>query len=163
MAWRPERIISGGQSGADMGGLLAAQKRRMHRTANVFPGFKPLNDDRARLIDLCGYDEVKDVVKAGLSYIESLHKRTKFNVIHSDATAIFVRHNLETTRGSKLTRELCQRHAKPSIVILEAQEDAVDLLKVFLDQQTPKILNVAGERYCDQSLVADIIYRALEW
>lgn len=163
MAWRPEKIISGGQSGADIGGLIAAQGRRMSGTANIFPDFKPIGCDRDRLIELCGYEGVVDVVKDGIPYIASLIERTEFNVRHSDATVIFVRHDLLSTRGSKLTRKLCITHEKPSIVLLEAQEDAVDQLKVFLDQQMPTILNVAGERLCDEALVADILVRSMEW
>ncbi len=155
---RPKLIISGGQSGADIAGLLAAKELEIPRDANIFPTFIPINSsvNRLRLIAT-----VKYVVPQGVPYIQSLKKRTDYNVRHSDATIIFVRRNIANTRGSLLTQTLCNENKKPYLVLQEALEDASDQVRMFLGEKYPHTLNIAGERFCDEALVKDVLVRAM--
>ncbi|MDP2736089.1 MAG: putative molybdenum carrier protein, partial [bacterium] len=102
---RPVKIITGGQSGADLAGNVFAREIGIETEINSFAGFRPV---RKEDWDLYRSFKRNNVVTTS-NYIYGLRKRTVYNVIHSDATLIFVRRGLETKGGSFLTRGICLR------------------------------------------------------
>jgi hypothetical protein len=136
---KPEKLISGGQTGVDRGALDAA-------LAAGFPcgGWCPADraaedgpiPDRYPLAPLAG----------------GYRERTRQNVLDSDATVILFDGRLSNGRltgGTRLTR-LCSREArKPLLVIDVAQrtpEEAAVAISAFIDANEVRILNVAGPR-----------------
>ncbi len=159
MSCRPEIIISGGQSGADIAGIRAGNRLNIRTEINAFQAFKPVNMPRDRM--QFAATKYTDVIY-GLDYISSLIARTKYNVDHSDATLIIVRHGIELTRGSKLTRVDCVALDKPYMVQREADPNSSNEIFEFLKAHKPKVLNIAGERYCDEALVEDLLIRGIQ-
>lgn len=128
------KIISGGQTGADQGGLLAARDLniptggvapRHYRTEN---GFDPWLADYG-LVE--GQSPRYDV-------------RTAANIRAADVTIIFGK----SSTGSRLTSKLCITLSKPYIwVRIYDLDTAVDKVYTFLsDYSIPLILNIAGNR-----------------
>jgi len=129
-----ERIISGGQTGADRGGLDAAI------TLGIpYGGWCP----RGRIAeDGRVPSEYALIETASSDYTE----RTRKNVEDADGTAIFV---VKMTRGSMATVMWCRRRGKPYIVIantLTCRSARVTRLYEWLRRVNPRVLNVAGSR-----------------
>ena len=132
---KPTRIVSGGQTGADRGGLDAARELGLPRG-----GFCP-----------CGRRAEDGVIPEGYPVVElatrSYPARTRANVVGSDATVVFTFGAPD--RGSALTLRLARAAGKPSLALdLAARDDAAAAteLAAWLAQVTPAILNVAGSR-----------------
>lgn len=130
------KIVSGGQTGADRGGLDFALENGFEcggfcpagRRAEdgVIPARYPLTPTNSPMYDL----------------------RTELNVCHSDGTVIFTRlrsNNDPASRGSLLTRTMCRKWKKPYLVYVVFQEGPSRLAD-FLIQHNIKVLNVAGSR-----------------
>jgi len=129
------RIVSGGQTGADRGGLDAAIALGLDhggwcpRGRRAEDGAIP---DRYRLTETPSADYAA---------------RTERNVIDSDGTALFTRG--APTGGSALTRELAERHGRPVLHLdLDAagDDDAARALRAWLAEHRIATLNVAGSR-----------------
>lgn len=126
------KIISGGQTGADRGGLDAAIYLGLslggHCPAGrraedgLIPSSYPLVETKSS-----GYSE-----------------RTSLNVKNSDVTVIFTRGPL--TPGSALTLTEAKRIGRPSLHLDVDDETAPDKLRKWLGAIKPSILNVAGSR-----------------
>ncbi len=97
------RIISGGQTGADMGGLLAARECGI-ATGGWAP--KGWRTEAGPNTELAGYG-LKEC------YSSNYNTRTTLNVMESCATIIF---GVDST-GSLLTKSLCETNSKPWIWI----------------------------------------------
>lgn len=129
------RIISGGQTGADQAGLDVAIKLGIHHGGAI-------PKDRM----------TEDGVLPGKYNLEELStksypKRTEKNVVDSDGTVIFTHGSL--TGGSHLTRKKALQHKKPVLHLnmhKTSIEEAITLLKTFLEDNNIEILNVAGSR-----------------
>jgi Circularly permutated YpsA SLOG family len=95
-----ERVISGGQTGADQG--LAAAKRLGVATGGCMPKSWLTEDGpRPDLAAAYGLEEADTA-----AYLE----RTERNVLASDGTVVF---GDARSRGSMLTARLCRQHGKP--------------------------------------------------
>lgn len=150
----PEKIISGGQTGADRGALDACLILGVPHG-----GYCPL-----------GRKSEDGEIPPAYMLIECKSSnylvRTELNVKESDATVIFMLPNSKS-RGSKRTVDFCVKHGK-NFVILGAfpnrDKDATRLLE-FLAQHAPKTLNVAGSRESSvpglSDHVHDVIVRVL--
>lgn len=131
-----EKIISGGQTGADRGGLDAA------RTCGiVHGGWCP----RGRLAEdgmIPQCYRLQETV--GCDYAE----RTKANVLEADATLIFSYGPL--CDGSLLTAEFAHANGKPYLHIDLQEHDTAQSCKEIIQwvQGIPdvRILNIAGSR-----------------
>ncbi len=148
---RPRRIVSGGQTGADRGGLEAALALGISHG-----GWCP-SGRRAEDGEIPARYELEETSS------EEYGVRTRWNVRDSDATVLFTR---GTPRGgSALTAELARSMRRPLLHIdtdsLEPPEAAA-LLRVWLAEHAPHTLNVAGSResqcpglaeFCQQVLV----------
>lgn len=136
----PSCIISGGQTGADQGGLIAAQALGLETG-----GWAPLgwrteagpNQDLGLKYGLIQWDT------------DNYRDRTIKNVMFSDATVIFGRRS----PGSNMTEEACRRNNKPCLWVWWPEQfgtlqKVVSKLefRTFIRQNRVDILNVAGNR-----------------
>ena len=123
------KIISGGQTGADQGGLEAAKMLGMstggtapaHYTTEI--GFQPSLANDYNLIE-------------SSSSLYSV--RTKQNIINSDGTVVFGK---TRSLGTALTLRLCGRYQKPTLINPDKSSFAS-----WVSQHNIRILNVSGNR-----------------
>jgi hypothetical protein len=137
------RIVSGGQTGADRGGLEAALYCDMPYGGWVPKGRRALDG-----VIPAKYEGLQETSSA------SYEARTEANVVDSDATLVFTYGKM--TAGSKLTFELANKHKKPVLHIAIDQysrKEVVNFVKRWFDgditEPTPPkscVLNVAGSR-----------------
>ncbi len=146
-----ERIVSGGQTGADRAALDFA-------LAHGIPhgGWCP----RGRLTEdgaLEGCYELRETPD------EDYPQRTKWNVRDSDGTVIFSIAP-ELSGGSKLTVDLAAELSKPCLHLSEIREgnNAADRLRDFLVQHGIRVLNVAGPRASNEPAVARFVIQTME-
>jgi hypothetical protein len=99
-----EKIISGGQTGADMGGLIAAKRLRLKTGGCAPSGYKTERGVNKLLKDFYKLNDY------GVSYA----KRTSLNILDSHGTVIFA-DDLESP-GTKLTINYCKKFNKPYII-----------------------------------------------
>jgi hypothetical protein len=130
-----QKIVSGGQTGADRAALDAAISLDIPHG-----GWVP----RGRLTELGPLSEEYCMTEADSAWPAV---RTELNVRDSDATLIVSHGNL--TGGSALTRRLARRHAKPWLHVdlfrLNGTE-ATEAIRDWLREVRPQVLNVAGPR-----------------
>ena len=134
-----DRIISGGQTGADQGALAAAYRLGIPTGGWMPRGFLTEagpRPDFARLYDMREHQEADYVA------------RTEANVRESDATLII---GDASSGGTRATKGFCGKHRKPCLVVPWRSGDPVPLGKIreFLDwlgARDVRILNVAGNR-----------------
>ncbi|MDH3420009.1 MAG: putative molybdenum carrier protein [Gammaproteobacteria bacterium] len=131
-----EKIVSGGQTGADRAALDVAMGLELE-TGGWVPHGRRAEDGRI------------PVRYAGLieTDTESYQRRTALNVRDSDATLIFSFG--EATGGTALSLRLAQSSGKPVLAVdlesLSAQ-DAAGLIRAWLTDTGVRVLNVAGPR-----------------
>lgn len=121
------KIVSGGQTGADMGGLLAGEFLHIPVSGFCPDGY----------IDENGYNS-EFIPRFNLEKRGDLTKRTLENVINSDFTLIFSK-NINST-GTQQTIRFCEENCKPYYLV-----KSLFGLKSFLSKANG-ILNVAGNR-----------------
>ena len=134
---RPEKIISGGQTGADQAGLDAAMELGIPHG-----GWCPLG---RRSED--GPIPLKYSLKETMS--DYYRDRTTRNVQDSDGTIVFISGSIDAEPGSALTLGLCKMDERPNLLInlaLDSIENASNLVRVFVRDYKIKILNIAGSR-----------------
>ena len=135
LKFRPEKVISGGETGADIGGLVGA-KRAGIKTGGTAPrGFKTELGDKPEELKAFGL----------IPHPSPLYKdRTKENIRASDATIIFSEDPNST--GTKLTVDLCRALNKPYLLLTKFGENEMITASSFLNQNRPLTLNIAGNR-----------------
>lgn len=138
-----ELIISGGQTGADMGGLKAAQAIGLKTGGNAAKSYKTEDGQNKELESLYNLTDHKK-----LDY----KQRNIENVKEADATILF---GHLSSRGAIVTKNACKSYTKP---LLEISDDVIDeigttaKIERFLVEQFPflyskrGILNIAGNR-----------------
>ena len=130
-----EKIISGGQTGADRAALDVAIELGIPHGGWMPKGRKT---EEGRLPDAYHLLETKSIDYA---------QRTELNVVDSDGTLILSHGPL--AEGSALTQELARKHRRPCLHIdLEELSDskAAEIINTWIDARQIKILNVAGPR-----------------
>jgi hypothetical protein len=147
----PERIVSGGQTGADRAALDWAIANGMPhggwcpkgRTAEDGP-----IDARYRLEET-----------AGTAYLQ----RTDWNVRDSDATVIFTVAD-RLSCGSRHTAECAAAHGRPCLHLASehGDADAAHLLRQFVVDHGVQILNVAGSRASEEPAVGEFVKATLD-
>lgn len=153
-------VISGGQSGADIGGLRGARALGLHTRVYIFGGFTPVGGE-----DLHNEaDEVIDCLPgvAG-SYAAKLQLRTVYCIGASDATIVFLDNKSRPTPGSRLTIERAGRMEKPLLVVgvRRPQPASVQIANFLSDNPGIGTLNIAGSRGLSSDVVAQILRWAL--
>lgn len=146
-----EKIISGGQTGADRAALDFAIGHNIPYGGWLPKGRK--TEDGA--LDLKYH--LREMPTSDYS------KRTEQNVLDSDGTVI-VSHGL-LTGGSALTREFAGKHMKPCLHLDLAGtmiKDAADSLNGWINNHGIKVLNVAGPRARKDQTIYEATLRLLE-
>jgi len=128
----PELVISGGQTGADFGGLLAARECGIATGGWAPRGYRTENGVNYTLKE---YGLKEHTSKA-------YPPRTEDNVKWGDVT-LLLRDDIGSS-GSKLTIKLCEKHGKHILVPTEG--GTIGLITMFLATHKPKVLNIAGNR-----------------
>lgn len=128
-----ERVISGGQTGADRAGLAAAKAAGLATGGWMPKGFRALDGPRPEFARLYGVTEHAS---------DRYPPRTALNVKESDATLC-----LATDWGSPgevLTRRMCERYGRPRLEVTPGGPVApVDVVE-WLRLNGVRVLNVAG-------------------
>jgi hypothetical protein len=129
----PSKIVSGGQTGADRGGLDAAIALGIPH-GGLCPKGRKAEDG---VIPSC-YQLTET---ASADYL----KRTEWNVRDSDATLIFT-DVLPFTGGTKRTLDFVKKYGRPHLVVAMNQAEAPVEIRRWLTAVQPGVLNVAGPR-----------------
>lgn len=128
VSYRPELIVSGGQTGADQGGLRAAVELDIPTGGYAAKGWMtelgPSPELRAYGLVECEED--------------GYPARTRLNVFSSDGTAIF---REKFSPSTSLTIKECLRVRRPHII-----NPSADQLRDWCEYNRILILNVAGTR-----------------
>jgi hypothetical protein len=133
------KIISGGQTGADMAGLIAAKAAGI-RTGGCAP--------KGYLTEVGPNPKLRSEYGLHQSDSDKYPKRTAENVSKSDCTIIF---GNKDTRGSALTITICDALNKPYIVIPASETEAISKISGFIyklkeEKNRALIVNIAGNR-----------------
>ena len=151
------KIISGGQTGADRGGLEAARALGLE-SGGTCPRGRRAEDGRI--------PECYALVESGS---EDDAVRTRANVEEGEATLVVVA-GAGAGEGTRLTMALARELGKPLLVVetggrREPDEEAVASLRRWLEEGAPKVLNVAGSRASEgrevEGFTRDLLVRAL--
>jgi len=146
-----EKIISGGQTGADRAALDFAIDNNIHHGGWIPKG---RITEAGQLPDKYHLQEM-----ATASY----DKRTEQNVIDSDGTVIVSHGNL--TGGSALTQTYTIKHHKPRLHLdMENTTitEAADSLNNWIRKNNIKTLNVAGSRASKDNKIYQVTRDLLE-
>ena len=134
-------MVSGGQSGADMGGLLAAKSLGIATGGYAPKHFKTENGDKPELGTVFGLLEAPT---------DHYADRTATNIEMSNAVILIAR-KFESA-GSRLTHKLAVDSGKPIFEVVfpthAAVEDPIIWLSVldWLHWHEPSVIMVAGNR-----------------
>jgi hypothetical protein len=127
-----DKVVSGGQTGADRAGLDAAMEFGI-----IVGGYCP----KGRLAEDGTVPDrypLTELTKGGYS------ARTEKNVVESDGTLIL---NMgKVTGGTRLTVECAKKHNKPYLVVQLDRVVIVDATIDWFDANNIRVLNIAGPR-----------------
>jgi len=145
-----EKIVSGGQTGADRAALDFAITQ-----AIPYGGWCP-KGRKAEDGSIPGQYQLVETPRA--DYLQ----RNEWNVRDTDGTVIFTVSDT-LSGGSRRTAEFAQQHGKPCLHLSEevAGDGAAVLLLQFIEQKGIRVLNVAGSRWSKEAGVAAFVERTL--
>lgn len=150
-----EKIISGGQTGADQGALDTAIRLGIEHGGWIPKGRKT---EAGPLADKYRLQEMPSA---------EYQARTEKNVISAEATVIFSHGSL--SGGSRLTQQLAQHHGRPWLHIdlnTQAAFDAARVINDWVKAYDIRVLNVAGPRASEDPHIyqatADILESAYD-
>ncbi|HCG6311400.1 TPA: hypothetical protein NJ173_004541 [Vibrio parahaemolyticus] len=144
-----EKIISGGQSGADIAALDAAIKCGV-----PIGGYCPKNRESEVSIDFESYPLIE--INGGY------RQRTKENIKASEATVIF--YNSEIVGGTELTLYFCIKSKTPYKLIdmsVISVANAANSINGFILKHKVKVLNVAGPSASRQPDIYSFVYSSM--
>lgn len=129
------KIISGGQTGADQGGLEAAEELGIETGGTAARSYMTENGPNLDLKYKFNLHEENFSTSLARSYQE----RTRRNVEYSEATVIFA--DIPASSGTKLTINSCIGFGKSFLLNPDAFE-----LRHWLIRHKVSLLNIAGNR-----------------
>lgn len=156
------QVISGGQTGADQGGLAAAKELGILTGGSCPKGW---------LTEKGPAEELLKSYKLHEAPSAAYSRRTRINVQCSDGTIIFG--DIES-QGSRLTKRLCDEYSRPwmHLDFIRGETGNVELaasaVRVWLETH-PEIvrLNIAGNRESVNpgifEFVRQVLLKALRW
>ena len=160
-----EKIVSGGQTGADFSALIAAQKLGIKTGGWAPKGFRTENGSNPDLGSVYGLQEHSS---------DKYPPRTMANVDFSDGTLSFLFRN---SPGTKYTIGYCHTQQwvprpttkidgyRPVLVISRITDKTIDEIRSFITENNIHVLNVAGHRESSypgiQDRVSDLLQKAL--
>lgn len=146
-----KKIISGGQTGADQGGLEAGRCLSIETGGTAPYNWMTEYGRKEKMLRSYG-------LIAGPPDPKTYPKRTRLNVYESDGTVIF---GFTDSPGSRLTKELCTTYDKPCII-----NPTFDALRKWVKENNIQVLNVAGNRESKNpgifNRVVNILTKALQ-
>lgn len=129
------KIISGGQDGADRGGIEAAYSLGVATGGWAPKGWRTVSGSRPELANL-GLQE---------HHSEGYPARTKLNVKESDGTIIIAMD--PNSPGSRITLEFCKKFNKPYLIVAgEIKESMFAYILEWVKKYNIETLNIAGNR-----------------
>ena len=144
------KIISGGQTGADQGGLEAGLMLSIETGGTAPPRFMTEDGPRRELLEKCYR------LREGQPDPTTYRKRTIKNVQDSDGTVWFGR---EASPGGRLTLGTCGKLGRPFITNPSVME-----LRWWIEANKIAVLNVAGNRESKnvgiQQRTREVVYNA---
>ena len=145
-----EKIISGGQTGADQAGALASRRGIWRRHRRRMPnGF--LTEEGVRPEFAVQFHAVEMPT-------DSHPDRTEQNVQDSDGTVWF---GETTTSGAQETVGACQRLGKPCLPVYPGASFEPAQVATWIRENAVKTLNVAGNRESLEVGIGDRVERFL--
>lgn len=153
VAYLPEKIVSGGQTGADRAALDFAIAAGIPH-GGFCPKGRKAEDGR-----------IPDRYQMTETESPNYPPRTDMNVAQSDATAIFTYGPVEEESGCALTLKCCRRREKPHMVCdlkVAPFEHVAIMLRGLVKGSNVKVLNVAGSRESKCPGIHDRVQRVLE-
>jgi len=142
----PNKVVSGGQTGADRAGLDAAMEAGIP-VGGYCPKGQLAEDGKVPK-----HYPLTELTKGGYP------ARTEKNVVESDGTLIL---NIgKITGGTKLTVECAKKHSKPFLVVQLDSAITADSTLRWLESNNIHVLNVAGPR---ESKCPGLHTKALEY
>ena len=146
------KVISGMQTGADIGGIKAAKDNGFETGGYMPKGYKTEKGNKPEYKDLYGALEHSSIDYLG---------RTLKNVMISDCTIIF---DYMQSSGSKNTKMYCQKNNKPYLYLNAKRidsNDVVSLITGFIKTYNPSVLNIAGNRESVANGIGDKVYKIM--
>ena len=140
------KIISGGQSGADIGGLIAAKSSGL-----LYGGYMP----KGCLTENGPKPEYKIEYNIEESWSPQYHIRTNQNVWASDGTIRFA--NDFTTKGEICTFKAIKLHKKPYIDVDIWEPISIEEVITWIQANKIEVLNVAGNRESTAPGIQDFV------
>lgn len=144
-----KQVISGGQTGADRGGLEAAKQLGIPTGGTAPKNFKTEkgNDPSLKAFNLTADQR--------LNYTE----RTEENIKNSDGTILF---GDPKSAGSRATLNAAQKHSKPLLVIENPEgNQTTEQINNFLADHNIQTLNIAGNRESKNPGIEDNVKNTL--
>jgi hypothetical protein len=149
-----DKLITGGQTGADQAGWRAAKAFRVRVGGWMPKGFLTEDGPHPEFAEQYGATEMPT---------DSLLARTERNVQDSDATLWF---GETTTSGAQATVRACQIVGKPCMLIYPGASFEPSHVAAWVTLNRIKTLNVAGNRESDEPgighRVEEFLARVLE-
>jgi hypothetical protein len=146
-----KRVISGGQTGADRAGLIAAKAAGIPTGGWMPRGFIAYDGERPDFAELYGIAEVAS---------DRYPPRTAKNVRESDGTLRFAT-NFDSP-GELLTLKLCKAHGKPHLDVRPGGDIEPSDAVAWLCENEIRILNVAGNSEQTSPGIQDFVLGFLE-
>jgi len=147
-----EKIISGGQTGADIAAVDAA-------IACGFPYGGELPKGRRREGGRVPTGYLEFTVSVAYDY----RVRTKTNVLRADGTLVFSKGKPKT--GTAETVSLAKKNGKPCMVINTLDSTGMIptsvLIHNFVKEHNIKVLNVAGPRESKTPGIYDVVFKTI--
>lgn len=128
-----ERVISGGQTGADRAGLAAAKDAGVATGGWMPKGFRALDGPHPEFAELYGVQEHAS---------DRYPPRTSLNVKESDATLRFATD--WSSPGEVLTLRMCKGYGKPRLDVTPGGHLTPADVAAWLVGNNVRVLNVAG-------------------
>jgi len=144
------KIISGGQTGADIAGLSAGKELGLEVGGVAPRGYRTDVGSNYDLRDLYGVTEHTSA---------SYSPRTLENIRNSDGTIIF--DFTRYSRGSDETRDMALRQNKPLLDIRSADDIDPVAIRAWIINENIRVLNVAGNRESSTRGINQIVHDAL--
>jgi len=127
------KIISGGQTGVDIAGLIAAKNNNLETSGHIPKGFLTLEGCKPE------YHELYNLIETKTSYYP---ERTALNVKNSDCTLWFGEN--KQSNGKKCTFKNIIKYKKPYLDIDIGNMPKVDVIYQWMTNNDYNVINIAG-------------------
>jgi hypothetical protein len=144
-----DKIITGGQTGADRAGWRAAKAFGVSTGGWMPKGFLTEDGPHPEFAERYAAAELPTVSEAA---------RTEQNVQDSDATLWF---GETTTSGAQATVGVCHRLGKPCMPVYPGASFEPSHVSTWITENKTRTLNVAGNREAEESGIGDRVERFL--